>query len=123
MVDRSLLDELTGFGTVHAVLGNNDRDLVLPETLELDLAGVAFAMVHDAGPAKGREGRLHRRFPAAAVVVFGHSHVPWDRVGTGGQRLFNPGSPTDRRAQPHHTVGVLDLDDGRVQRHEIAVVD
>jgi predicted phosphodiesterase len=80
-------------------------------------------MIHDAGPAKGREGRMRRRFPDSALVVFGHSHIPWDRAGIGGQRLFNPGSPTDRRAQPHHTVGLLDLEDGRVVAHEIVVVD
>ena len=123
VVDAALLDELTGFAPVHAVLGNNDHGLDLPETLELSLGGVPVAMIHDAGPPKGRPGRLRRRFPDAAVVVFGHSHIPRDEEGIGGQRLFNPGSPTDRRAQPHHTAGVLDLVDGRVTLHQIVLLD
>ena len=65
---------------------------------------------------------MHRRFPDAAVVVFGHSHTPVDACGIDGQRLFNPGSPTERRAQPHHTIGTLDLHDGRVVGHRIVRV-
>jgi putative phosphoesterase len=111
-----VLDELRGFAPVHAVLGNNDAELfgVLPETLSLELEGVRVAMIHDSGPAQGRAGRMRRRFPEADVVVFGHSHIPWDDAGLDGQLLFNPGSPTERRAQPHHTLGTLDLDGGRV---------
>ena len=111
-----VLDELGGFAPVHAVLGNNDTELVgvLPETESLILDGVRIAMVHDSGPAAGRAGRMHRRFPDADVVVFGHSHIPWDDAGVDGQRLFNPGSPTERRSQPNHTLGTLDLDSGRV---------
>lgn len=112
-----VLDELGGFAPVHAVLGNNDGELfgVLPETLALELDGVRIAMVHDSGPAAGRAGRMRRRFPGADVVVFGHSHIPWDDAGVDGQLLFNPGSPTERRSQPHHTLGTLDLDGGRVE--------
>jgi uncharacterized protein len=101
---------------VHAVLGNNDLDLVgvLPETLLVDVEGVRIAMVHDSGQAAGRARRLHRRFPDADVVVFGHSHIPWNETGEGGQLLLNPGSPTDKRRQPRHTLATLDLDDGRV---------
>jgi uncharacterized protein len=119
------LDELRGFAPVHAVLGNNDPELVgvLPETLELDLAGVRVGMVHDSGPARGRAERLHARFPTADVVVFGHSHIPWCAAGHGGQLLFNPGSPTERRQQPHRTIGVLDLADGAVVDARIVVVD
>lgn len=111
-----VLDELRGFAPVHAVLGNNDAELlgVLPETQSLVIDGVRVAMVHDSGPSQGRAGRMFRRFPEARIVVFGHSHVPWDDEGVNGQLLFNPGSPTDRRAQPHHTLGTLDLDDGQV---------
>ena len=111
-----VLDELRGFAPVHAVLGNNDAELVglLPETESLVLDGVRIAMVHDSGPSAGRAGRMHRRFPDADVVVFGHSHIPWDDAGVDGQRLFNPGSPTERRSQPDHTLGTLDLDGGRV---------
>jgi uncharacterized protein len=110
---------------VHAVLGNNDPELVgtLPETLELELAGVRFGMIHDSGPARGRERRLHQRFPDRDVVVFGHSHVPWNAPGIGGQLLFNPGSPTERRQQPHRTVGMLELAGGRVTEAAIVVVD
>ena len=106
-----VLDELGGFAPVHAVLGNNDAELfgVLPETRSLTIDGLRIAMVHDSGPASGRAGRMHRRFPDADVVVFGHSHIPWDDSGVDGQRLFNPGSPTERRSQPHHTLGPLDI--------------
>src|SRR5690606_32533633 len=105
----------------HAVLGNNDPELAgtLPETLELVLAGVRVGMIHDSGPTRGREQRLHARFPTCDVVVFGHSHVPWNAVGIDGQLLFNPGSPTERRQQPQPTIGVLELADGRVTQARI----
>lgn len=119
------LDELRAHAPVHAVLGNNDPELAddLPETLEVELAGVRVGMIHDSGPVRGRERRLRRRFPEADVVVFGHSHVPWHEVGEDGQLLFNPGSPTERRRQPHRTIGVLELDDGEVLDARIEVVD
>ena len=111
-----VLDELGGFAPVHAVLGSNDAELfgLLPETRSLDIDGVRIAMIHDSGPAAGRAGRMHRLFPDAGVVVFGHSHIPWDDSGVDGQLLFNPGSPTERRSQPHRTLGTLHLDGGRV---------
>jgi uncharacterized protein len=119
------LEALAEHAPVHAVLGNNDPELlgVLPETLEIELAGVRVAMIHDSGPTRGRERRLHERFPDADVVVFGHSHIPWNAPGEGGQLLFNPGSPTERRRQPHRTVGVLDLEAGEVVDARIVVVD
>ena len=119
------LDELRAHAPVHAVLGNNDPELegVLPETLELELAGVRVGMIHDSGPTRARERRLHRRFPHADVVVFGHSHIPWNAPGIDGQLLFNPGSPTERRRQPHRTVGVLELEDGGVRAARIEIVD
>ena len=125
LVDDSLLTQLAALAPMHAVLGNNDIALVgqLPETVELDLAGVPVAMIHDSGPRTGRERRLHRRFPAAAVVVFGHSHIPWNAPGIDGQLLFNPGSPTERRRQPHRTMGLLTFADARVAAHDIIVVD
>ena len=111
------LDELSAYAPVRAVLGNNDTPDVAawgaPERLEIDLAGVPLAMIHDSGPATGRAGRLRRMFPSAALVVFGHSHIPWDET-VAGQRAFNPGSPTDRRRQPHGTMGELHLVDGRL---------
>jgi len=77
--------------------------------------------VHDAGPAAGRPARLRRWFPGAALVVFGHSHIPMDRAET-GQRIFNPGSPTDRRRQPRGTLGLLDVADGRLIQARIVPV-
>lgn len=121
VLDRDLLDELSGFAPVHAVLGNNDHDLVgvLPETRVVELDGVRIGMVHDPGPRKGRHARLSRRFPHAGVVVFGHTHEPCAETGVGGQLLFNPGSPTQRRRQPHHTYGLLELRGGAVAAHTI----
>ena len=116
------LDELSRWAPVHAVLGNNDGPDVAgwgaPETLEIELAGVPIAMIHDSGPAKGRAERMRRRFPSAAVVVFGHSHIPWNEQHR-GQLLFNPGSPTDRRRQPHCTYLTLAVHDGRIEDLEL----
>lgn len=119
------LDALATHAPVHAVLGNNDPELVgvLPELLELELAGVRVGMIHDSGPARGREGRLHALFPDADVVVFGHSHIPWLERGVDGQLLLNPGSPTERRRQAHRTVAVLELEDGAIADVRIEVVD
>ena len=112
------------YGPVHAVLGNNDGELAgrLPERLEVDVDGVRIAMVHDSGPRKGRPARLHAMFPSADVVVFGHSHLPVDEEGVGGQRLFNPGSPTERRQAPTKTMGLLVTDGGRLAEHRIVDV-
>ena len=119
------LDELSRWAPVHAVLGNNDGPDVAgwgaPETLEIELAGVPIAMIHDSGPAKGRTERMRRRFPSAAVVVFGHSHIPWNEQHC-GQLLFNPGSPTDRRRQPRGTIGELILAGGRIESARVIPV-
>lgn len=115
IVVREVIDELSGFAPVSAVLGNNDdAELagMLPEILQSEIAGVTVGMIHDSGPSAGRPGRMRRRFPSAAIVVYGHSHVPFSGPGIDGQLLFNPGSPTERRAQPHHTYGILELRDG-----------
>ena len=119
-----VLDELGGFAPVHAVLGNNDLELAgrLPERLEVDVDGVRIAMVHDSGARKGRPARLRRLFPDADVVVFGHSHLPVDEEGVDGQRLFNPGSPTERRMAPTKTIGVLETHAGRLTAHRIVDV-
>jgi putative phosphoesterase len=113
----AVLEELAAFAPVRAVLGNNDEPDVAawgaPETLRLDLDGLPAAMVHDAGPAAGRPRRLRRRFPGAELVVFGHSHIPLD-LAADGVRIFNPGSPTDRRRQPRGTMGLLRVEDGRL---------
>ncbi len=120
-----VLDELAVLAPLHVVAGNNDGEDVVawgaPETLELDLAGVRVAMIHDSGAKQGRLRRMHRRFPEADVVVFGHSHIPLveqdDRL-----MIVNPGSPTDKRRQPHGTVGHLVLVDGAVDSVRIAPV-
>ncbi len=120
-----VLDELAAYAPVRAVLGNNDGADVaawgVPETLQFALCGLRVAMVHDAGPSAGRPARLRRQFPDAGLVVFGHSHIPLDHTES-GQRIFNPGSPTDRRRQPHGTLGVLDIGDGRVRTAVIVPV-
>jgi putative phosphoesterase len=124
VVEPGLLHELETYAPVHAVLGNNDVALrgALPERLVVELDGVRVGMVHDSGPTKGRPARMRRAFPTCAVVVFGHSHAPVDDVGADGQRLFNPGSPTQRRRQPHPSFGVLDLADGEIAGHEIVTL-
>lgn len=123
VVSAAALAELQALGPTFAVLGNNDHQLVgqLPEHQLLGLAGVKVALVHDSGAAAGRAGRLRRRFPDAQLVVFGHSHDPVDEIGLEGQRLFNPGSPTQRRRQPHPTYGRLRLHGGRIERREILI--
>ena len=117
-----VLDELAGYAPVRVVLGNNDRPDVAawgaPETLEFELAGLQLAMVHDSGPAVGRAARLRRRFPAADVVVFGHSHIPMD-LSENGLRIFNPGSPTDKRRQPYGTLGELTITDAELVQARI----
>ena len=120
-----LLDELRELAPVHAVLGNNDDSLVgvLPETLVVELGGVPIGMVHDSGARAGRAARMRRRFPRAArSCVFGHSHQPVDEIGVDDQRLFNPGSPTQRRRAPTRTMGWLELRAGEVVHHEIVDV-
>ncbi len=109
--------ELEALGPpVHAVHGNVDgpelRDR-LPESLEVEVGGVRIALVHDAGPAAGRLARMRRRFPGVDAVVFGHSHIPLHETAVEAGfafQLFNPGSPTDRRRQPHHTMGMARVD-------------
>jgi len=121
----AVLDELAQYAPVHAVRGNNDGPDVAAwgaaETAELDLDGVAVAMLHDSGQAAGRLHRMRRRFLGADLVVFGHSHIPLDLSGE-GLRVFNPGSPTDRRRQPHGTLGVLQIEAGRLLRARIVEV-
>jgi uncharacterized protein len=122
----SVLDELAAFAPVHVVCGNNDGPDVVawgaPETLELDIDGLRVAMIHDSGQKSGRTARMRRRFPTADLVVFGHSHIPLDLTGD-GVRIFNPGSPTDRRSQPHGTIGLLDISDGVLADARIVTVD
>jgi uncharacterized protein len=121
----AVLDELSEYAPVRAVAGNNDGfDVVAwgaKPTLELELTGLRVAMIHDSGQAAGRLGRMRRAFPHADLVVFGHSHIPLDDAGR-GLRIFNPGSPTDRRRQPHGTIGLLRIEAGRLLDAEIIEV-
>lgn len=115
LMDPALLDALSAYAPVRAVRGNLDPpEANLPEILELELDGVRIAMIHDAGPKRGRRARMRRRFPDARVVVFGHSHIPW-LEDEDGLLLLNPGSPTDKRRQPHHTFALLRVEGGSVR--------
>ena len=99
------------------VHGNNDGAELrrrLPEVARADLGGVRFAVVHETGGKQGREQRCAAAYPDVDVLVFGHSHIPWDTVTPRGLRLLNPGSPTDRRRQPHCTYLTLSVADGRI---------
>jgi uncharacterized protein len=120
-----VLDELSEYAPVRAVLGNNDGADVAawgaPEELRLELDGLPVVMIHDSGPAIGRAARMRRRFPDAQLVVFGHSHIPLDETGE-GVRIFNPGSPTDRRRQPRGTLGILEIDSGQLLSARIVPV-
>ena len=120
-----VLDELASYAPVRAVRGNNDGPDVAawgaPDTLEVELDSLRVAMIHDSGPATGRPARMRRRFPGAQLVVFGHSHIPLDHEEE-GQRIFNPGSPTDRRRQPQGTLGVLDVRGGQLVSAQIVPV-
>jgi uncharacterized protein len=113
-----LLHELEALGPpIAAVHGNMDAPELrarLPEARTIEAAGARIAMVHDAGPARGRLNRMRLRFPDVAAVVFGHSHIPLHEERDGFQ-LFNPGSATDRRRQPRHTMGVARVQRGRVR--------
>jgi putative phosphoesterase len=113
-----VLEQLSEWAPVHAVMGNNDLPEIAawgaPETLELDLAGLRVAMIHDSGAVPGRAKRLRTRFTTADQVDIGHSHKPMD-LTEADLRIFNPGSPTDRRRQPFGTLGVLEISDGKLE--------
>ncbi|WP_250281222.1 MULTISPECIES: metallophosphoesterase family protein [unclassified Frankia] len=102
--------------------GNNDGPEIrklLPEVARVDLDGVRTVVVHETGTATGRNQRVSAIYPDAGLVVFGHSHIPWDATvhrtgGAGPVRLLNPGSPTDRRRQPHHTFMTASITNGRL---------
>ncbi|MFG2041171.1 metallophosphoesterase family protein [Dactylosporangium sp. NPDC048998] len=117
-VSAAMLDELEARSArLIGVFGNNDGPPLrarLPEVAEAELGGVRLAVVHETGPAAGRERRCAQRFPGVDLLVFGHSHIPWDSVAPGGLRLLNPGSPTDRRRQPHATYMTATLAGGAI---------
>ena len=94
--------ELSAYAPVHAI----------------NLGGMQVGMIHDAGPKEGRLARLRRRFPEANLVIFGHSHIPL-QAAEENFGIFNPGSPTDKRRQPHRTLGPLEIEDGQLARADI----
>ena len=114
-MELSVLEELQALGPpVHAVRGNVDsHELIvrLPLMRTVAFEGVRIGMIHDAGASQGRLARMRRRFPDAHAVVFGHSHIPLHESRDGFQ-IFNPGSPTERRRQPRHTLGLARIDGG-----------
>jgi putative phosphoesterase len=116
-IERSVLEELQALGPpVHAVRGNVDSAELqarLPLVRTVEAGGTRIGMIHDAGPAQGRLARMRRRFPEADAVVFGHSHLPLLEERD-GFAIFNPGSPTERRRAPDHTMGIATIDGGRV---------
>ncbi|MBQ1073793.1 YfcE family phosphodiesterase [Micromonospora sp. C31] len=122
-VDEALLDALAARARrLVGVYGNNDGPALrarLPEVARIELDGLRVAVVHETGPKAGRESRCAARFPDTDVLVFGHSHIPWDTVAPGGPRLLNPGSPTDRRAQPYATYLTARVAAGRLDEVEL----
>ncbi|MEV4056299.1 YfcE family phosphodiesterase [Amycolatopsis sp. NPDC049688] len=115
-VDVALLDELEARSKrLIGVYGNNDGPALrarLPEVARAELGGVRLAVIHETGAKQGREQRCDAQFPDTDVLVFGHSHIPWDTVAPSGLRLLNPGSPTDRRRQPYCTYQTCRVEDG-----------
>ena len=112
-VDVGLLDALEERSRdLLACWGNNDGAALrsrLPEVGRRMVEGLRWGVVHETGPRQGREERMDAAHPDLDVLVFGHSHIPWDTVTPAGMRLLNPGSPTDRRRQPHRTVMTVEL--------------
>ena len=121
---EELLDELDARAArLVGVFGNNDHGALrerLPEVARVELGGVRFAVMHETGSKEGRERRADAAFPDADVLVFGHSHIPWDTVSPGGLRLLNPGSPTDRRRMPHATFLTATVSEGAL--HDVELV-
>jgi putative phosphoesterase len=115
-VTPEFLDELEARAArLVACCGNKDGPALrarLPERADVTLAGVHFTVVHETGAATGREARMSRLYPDSEVLVFGHSHIPWDTITETGLRLLNPGSPTDRRRQPFCTYMTVSVDNG-----------
>jgi putative phosphoesterase len=117
-VTASLVDELAERSTrLVGVYGNNDGPEIrkrLPEVARVTLDGVRIAVVHETGGRSGRENRADHGYPDTDLLIFGHSHIPWDTTSPGGMRLLNPGSPTDRRRQPACTYLTAEIADGRL---------
>ncbi len=122
-VDVALLDQLEARSArLVACWGNNDgADLRarLPERADVTIDGVRFTVTHETGAAAGRDARMSKLYPETDVLVFGHSHIPWDSTSATGLRLLNPGSPTDRRRQPFHTYMTATVADGTLSGVEL----
>jgi putative phosphoesterase len=127
-----VLDELESRARrLVGVWGNNDGAELrerLPEVARVEIGGVRFAMTHETGAARGRERRMAQAFDDVDVLVFGHSHIPWDTVAgadtaNAGLRLLNPGSPTDRRRQPECTLMTAQVLDGQLTEVRLVPVD
>lgn len=118
-VALSVLEELRGLAPVEAVYGNMDEPALrelLPEERVVEVAGARVGVVHIPGAAAGREARLEARFPGCDAVVYGHTHMPQvARLGSSGVWILNPGSPTERRRAPVHSMLVLDVEDGEIR--------
>jgi uncharacterized protein len=124
LITLDVLAELQSYGDVVAVHGNVDDALVraaLPATAVVEAQGQRIVIVHDAGPATGRLRRMRARFPEAAAVVFGHSHMPLHEHAADGFQIFNPGSPTDRRRAPRHTMGIARVRDRELSFELVAL--
>lgn len=117
-VDTATLDLLEARSSRFiGVYGNNDHGELrerLPEVARAGIDGVRVALIHETGASTGRERRMDAAFPDTDLLVFGHSHIPWDTTTPAGLRLLNPGSPTDRRRQPHATFMRVTLDAGTI---------
>jgi len=122
-VGVDLLDELEARARrLIGCWGNNDGPELrarLPEVARATLEGLSVAVVHETGQATGREARCAAAYPDVELLVFGHSHIPWDTTAPGGLRLLNPGSPTDRRRQPHCTFMTAEITAGRL--HDVVL--
>ena len=118
-VDVALLDSIEARSArLVGVYGNNDGPALrarLPEVARATIGGVRFGVVHETGAASGRERRCEEEYGDLDVLVFGHSHIPWDTVTPRGLRLLNPGSPTDRRRQPHCTYVTITVGGGELR--------
>jgi len=120
----AVLGEIESIGPpVAAVYGNVDDEALrhaLPEERVLEIAGARVGLVHDAGPARGRLGRLRRRFPDADAAIFGHSHLPLHER-EGDFQIFNPGSPTERRRAPHRSMGLATVEQGEIRFEHVPI--
>ena len=117
LVTVAVLRELECYGELIAVHGNVDTvdvRAMLPARREFGAGGATIGVLHDAGPAPGRLRRMRALFPRADAVIFGHSHIPLHERSAGGFQIFNPGSPTERRQAPDHTMGIARVEPGAV---------